>query len=45
MKRSETDKMIKIILQILSRGNSAEVKQRKDDIIILEVKRTIKQSM
>ena len=43
MKRSETDKMIEIILQILSRGNSAEVKQRKDDIIILEVKKTIKQ--
>lgn len=45
MKRSETDKMIEIILQILSRGNSAEVKQRKDDIIILEVKKTIKQSV
>ena len=45
MERSETDKMIEIILQILSRGNSAEVKQRKDDIIILEVKKTIKQSV
>ena len=45
MKRSETDKMIEIILQILSRGNSVEIKQRKDDIIILEVKRTIKQSV
>ena len=45
MKRSETDKMIEMIMQILSRGNTAEVKQRKDDIIILEVKRTIKQSV
>ena len=45
MKRSETDKMIEMIMQILSRGNSVEIKQRKDDIIILEVKRTIKQSV
>ena len=45
MKRSETDKIIEMIMQILSRGNTAEVKQRKDDIIILEVKRTIKQSV
>ena len=45
MKRSETDKMIEMIMQILGRGNSVEIKQRKDDIIILEVKRTIKQSV
>ena len=45
MKHSETDKIIEMIMQILSRGNTAEVKRRKDDIIILEVKRTIKQSM
>ena len=45
MKRSETDKMIEMIMQILSRGNSVEIKQRKDDIIILEVKKTIKQSV
>ena len=45
MKRSETDKIIEMIMQILSRGNTAEVKQRKDDIIILEVKKTIKQSV
>ena len=30
------------ILQIVARGNTAEVKKRKDDLIVLEVKRTIK---
>lgn len=45
MKDNETDKIIEMIMQILGRGNTAEVKQRKDEIIILEVKRTIKQSV
>jgi hypothetical protein len=34
----DTDK----ILEILERGNTAEVKKTKDGIIILEVKRKIK---
>lgn len=33
--------MIPQIAKILERGNSAEIKYRKDDIIILEVKRKI----
>ena len=34
-----------IIMQILERGNTAEIKKRKDEIIILEVKKTIKETM
>jgi len=33
--------MIPQIAKILERGNSAEIKNRKDDIIVLEVKRKI----
>lgn len=33
---------IQIIKEILSRGNTAEVKKNKNGIIILEVKKTIK---
>ena len=33
---------IKIIEEILSRGNTAEIKKNKNGIIILEVKRQIK---
>ena len=45
MKDNEADEIIEMIMQILNCGNTAEVKRRKDDIIVLEVKRTIKQSM
>ena len=33
------------ILRILGRGNTAEIKKRKGEIIIMEVKRTIKETM
>ena len=41
MKRSETDKMIEMILRIINRGNTAEVKKNKNGILILEVKKQI----
>lgn len=34
-------KMVPQIAKILQKGNSAEIKHRKDDIIVLEVKRKI----
>lgn len=37
-------KMIPQIARILEKGNSAEIKYRKDDIIVLEVKRKISAS-
>lgn len=33
--------MEKIIKEILERGNTAEIKQRKDDVVVLEVMRKI----
>lgn len=33
--------MLKTIREILKRGNTAEVKQRKDEIIVLEVNKKI----
>lgn len=39
------ENLIKVIQEILERGNTAEVKKRKDDIIVLEVQRKIKQSI
>ena len=33
--------MEKIIKEILERGNTAEIKQRKDDVVVLEVTRKI----
>jgi hypothetical protein len=36
--------MLDTINEILSRGNTAEIKKTKDGIIILEVKRKIKQT-
>ena len=41
MKDSETDKMIEMILRIINRGNTAEVKKNKNGILILEVKKQI----
>lgn len=41
MERSETDKMIEMILRIINRGNTAEVKKNKNGILILEVKKQI----
>ena len=38
------DNLIKKIEDILARGNTAEVKLRKDDIIVLEAERKIKYS-
>ena len=42
MKRSETDKIIEMILRITDRGNTAEVKKNKNGILILEVKKQIR---
>lgn len=39
------DKIVSVIAEILKRGNTAEVKKRKDDIIVLEVERKIKLSI
>lgn len=36
---------LKVIGEILERGNTAEVKMRKDDIIVLETKRKIEHKM
>ena len=33
--------MERIIKEILERGNTAEIKQRKDDVVVLEVPRKI----
>ena len=37
----DNERMLKSIREILERGNTAEVKQRKDGIIVLEVNRKI----
>ena len=42
MKDNETDKIIEMIMQILGRGNTAEVKKNKNGILILEVKKQIR---
>ena len=42
MKDNETDKIIEMIMQILNRGNTAEVKKNKNGILILEVKKQIR---
>lgn len=34
-----------VIMQILDRGNTAEIKKRKGEIIIMEVKRTIRETV
>lgn len=39
------ERMLTVIAEILARGNTAEVKKRKDDIIILEVERKIWKSI
>ena len=33
--------IIRVVKEILSRGNTVEIKQRKDDLIILEVSKKI----
>lgn len=35
------EKALKALREICKRGNSAEIKQRKDGIVIYEVKKTI----
>ena len=37
--------MEKVIEEILKRGNTVEIKQRKDDVVILEVTRKIAYKM
>lgn len=39
--KNEPEKIIKPILEILERGNTAEVKRTKDGILILEVRKKI----
>lgn len=39
------ERLVATIEEILSRGNTAEVKKRKNDIIVLEVERKIKHTM
>lgn len=36
-----TEEMLKTIIEIIDRGNTAEVKRRKNDVIVLEAKRKI----
>lgn len=44
--RPKLDKeFLKVIEDILERGNTAEIKLRKDDVIILEASRQIKHKM
>ena len=38
----EVDKIIETIMQIINRGNTAEVKKNKNGILILEVKKQIR---
>ena len=38
---SSDEKMIEAIKKILSSGNTAEIKKRKNDVIILEVEKKI----
>lgn len=33
---------VKIVLDILKRGNTAEVKREKDNIVVVEIKRQVK---
>lgn len=40
-----TQEAVQAISRILERGNSVEIKPRKDDIIILEIKRQLKISV
>lgn len=37
-----TEKDIEVINQIIARGNAAEVKKRKNEVLILEVKKQIR---
>ena len=39
--RNEPEKSLKPILEILERGNTAEVKRAKDGILVLEVRKKI----
>ena len=38
----DAKEMTRVILDIIARGNTAEVKKRKNDIVVLEVERKIK---
>ena len=39
--KNEPEKILKLILEILERGNTAEVKRAKDGILVLEVRKKI----
>ena len=36
------DELVQVILDILKRGNSAEVKKEKDNIVVVEIKRQVR---
>lgn len=42
---NESEKILEPILEILSRGNTAEVKLTKDGILVLEVRKKIAQTV
>ena len=39
--KNEPEKILKPILEILERGNTAEVKRTKDGVLVLEVRKKI----
>lgn len=39
--KNEPEKILKPILEILERGNTAEVKRAKDGVLVLEVRKKI----
>lgn len=45
MTKTLSPEAVKMINDILAKGNSVEVKPRKDDIIVLEIKKQIKISV
>ena len=45
MRPKLNEQVLKSIEDILERGNTAEIKLRKDDVIVLEAERKIKYSM
>ena len=40
-----TPQAVRLITEILERGNAAEIRARKDDVVVLEVKRQVKMSV
>lgn len=39
--QNESEKILKPILEILERGNTAEVKKTKDGVLVLEVQKRV----